>query len=158
HCLQGLSRDFLNQPVVLPESAHKAAVIAQALQKHMVDGFTVCVRDIVVQNRQKTQTMDILITALHRSITGIRQILLRSYQLYTPPPSSLWRLAHNLHRIACFYELQKIPVADPVLGDTVASNIDNAYARVLLLATAGTNQLGQQDMAVVDKALAKWCN
>lgn len=156
HCLEGLSRDYLNQPVVLPEPAHKAAVVAQALQKHMVDGYVVCMRDIVVENRQKSQTMEILTTALHRSLTGIGQILLRSYQLYTVPPGSLWRLAHNLHRIACFYELHKKPIADTVLADLPSSTIDGAYIRILLLASSGTNQLGQKDMAQVYSALAKW--
>lgn len=157
HCLQGLSRDYLNQPVVLPEAAHKAAVVAQALQKHMVDGYVMCTRDIVVENRQKAQTLEILTTSLHRALTGISQILLRSYQLYTVPPGSLWRLAHNLHRIACFYELQKKPIADKVLIDMPASTIDGVYIRLLLLASSGTNQLGQQDMAQVYLALAKWC-
>lgn len=158
HCLQGLSKDFLNQPVVLPEPAHKTAVIAQALQKHMVDGYVACARDIVVQNKLKAQTLEMLATALNRAMTGIGQIILRSYQLYTYPPGSLWRLAHNLHRTACFYELQKRPVADKVLSDMPASTVENAYIRILLLATAGTNQLGQKDMGQVYAALARWCS
>src|SRR5690606_25912299 len=83
--------------------------------------------------------------------------MLRSYQLYTLPPASLWRLAHNLHHVACFYELQKKPVADTVLDDIPASTIESVYTRLLLLASSGTNQLSQQDITQVYRALAQWC-
>src|SRR5690606_33071038 len=44
--IQGLSQSFLNQPLILPEAARKTATVAQALQKHMSNGYLAVVREL----------------------------------------------------------------------------------------------------------------
>ena len=156
HCIQGLTKEFLNQPVVLPDNAQKAAIVAQALQKYMVDGYVTCVRDIVTKSRQNARALDILTKSVHRSITGIGLVFLRNFQLYTPTPRGLWLLIHSLHRTGCYYELEKKPVADAIFDLDTASSIDNSYVKVLLMATAGCSQINQKDVDTLFKAVSIW--
>lgn len=156
HIIEGLTKDFLHRPVNLSKEAQKSAIIAQAIQKAMIDGYTRCVADLTQTKRIRQSTLDVLAKALHRAISGIGMVFYRSYQLYTQPPVGFWLRMHGLFQTADYFDLLATPVKDPLLIETSASNIQSAYMRVLLLSTAKLNQVNQKDITLVYNALEAW--
>lgn len=152
-CIEGLSKDFLNQPLLLSDAAIKAATVAQALQKHLSNAYTVCVRDFYYAKKLKEP---LLLQSLHRACSGLGLMLMRSYQLYTPIRGQIW------HELYCFYliaeqlELLKVTVPDSMLKTTRASTVAEVCIRSLLLACVRPNQLRQQEVAAVYYALESW--
>lgn len=160
-CIQGLSQSFLNKPVVLPDDAMKAAIVALALQKHITHGYCVVARDIACDpklndgNPQNPNAQALALT-LHRAINGLGIQLMRSYQLYASTTPGLWQSLHCLFQAAKNSALDKLPVADDLLTHIKQSTIGEAYQRTLLLACANPNKLRQFDVSTSYKLLELW--
>jgi len=157
-CIKGLAQSFLNKPLILPEDVMKTAVIAQALQKHMTNGYCLVATQLLKQaqlRNLKSLEQEQLLSSLHRSLTGLSLQFLRSTQLYAPIPSQLWQETHTLYQLCEQLELQQQSVTDPLLS-LGATNCTQAYIRTLLLASARPNQLRQQDVQILFDALEPW--
>lgn len=152
-CIGALAHTFINQPLILPTHALKAATVAQALQKHLCNAYLGALRDALASD----SSQEIVALAIHRALTGFGLLLLRSYQLYTPALSQLWIEIHTLYRLAETQQLLHIPVGDPLTGHRQVKTVEQAYVRILLLAVARPNQLRQQDMASIYLALETLC-
>src|SRR4051812_18614267 len=148
--IEGLTQSFLNQPLILPDPAVKTATIAQALQKHMINGYLVAIRDLASQSNANT---DLLTLAIHRAITGISLLLLRYYQLYVPISGQLWTELHSLYQLALHFELTENHVVDNYLHLQHCPTIALTYIRALLLACARPNQLRQDEIVATFEAL-----
>jgi hypothetical protein len=152
--IQGLSQSFLNQPLILPEAARKTATIAQALQKHMSNGYLVVIRELCTEHGAPTAENSALkALVIHRAITGLGLLLLRSYQLYSPVSAQLWAELHTLYLLAENMHLLDTPVNDPLPYHHNVNTIAQAYMRVLLLACARPNQLRQDEVSATYYAL-----
>lgn len=141
--IESLSRRFLNQPLILPPPARKAATIAQALQKHLSNGYMVALRE-ACQANQKSKPL--LARACHRAITGLGLLLLRNHQVYTQVPGRVWRELHLLYQLAGELGIDQLKVTDPLPDHRGVTTIEQAYTRVLLLACARPNQLRQSEI------------
>jgi len=148
--IEGLTQNFLNQPLILPEPAVKTATIAQALQKHMINGYLVAIRDLVTQ---PTPAAELLALAIHRAITGISLLLLRYYQLYVPISGRLWTELHSLYQLALHLGLTEQPVVEDYPHLQHCRTIRLTYVRALLLACSRPNQLRQDEIASTFQAL-----
>lgn len=151
--IEGLSKTFLNQPLILPEAARKTATVAQALQKHLSNGYLVAVRDLCSQPESTPESRALQALAIHRAITGLGLLLMRSYQLYAPIAGQVWVELHSLYALAHALDLLEQPVTDPLPGHQSVHSIQQAYLRVLLLACARPNQLRQNEVATTYQAL-----
>lgn len=152
--LTNLTKTFLNQPVTLPEEAKKTALIAQALQKTLIDGYLLCLRDAINKNQTASKQGAFFNLALHRAITGIGHLFLRCYQLHISTPRGLWRQLHSLFLIADTYNLLHITIEDPIAHHQ--TTLEAAYSRVLILALSRPNQLGQKDTETVLHSSEIW--
>lgn len=148
--IEGLTQSFLNQPLILPDPAVKTATIAQALQKHMINGYLVAIRDLCNQSNTNT---DLLTLAIHRAITGIGLLLLRYYQLYVPISGQLWTELHSLYQIALHLDITETVVADNYPHLQHCPTITLTYVRALLMACARPNQLRQDEILATFDAL-----
>ncbi|WP_347330639.1 hypothetical protein [Marinimicrobium locisalis] len=152
--LQGLAPQFLNQPLILPEAARKTATVAQALQKHMTQGYLATVRELGATTKGNADTLAALrALALQRAISGMGLLLLRSYQLYTPVPSRLWLELHALYQLAAYWQVAALPVAEALPGHQRLNTVERCYQRLLLLACARPNQLRQTEVGLTYEAL-----
>lgn len=143
--LGGLALKYLNQPLILPEAALKTATVAQAIQKHFLNSYLAVVREICVARDSKDlQAQQAL--CIHRALTALGLLLLRSYQLYLPVASQIWAEVHALHALACALELEHLPVEDKLPHNQGLKTAHNVYLRILLLATARPNQLRQEEI------------
>ncbi len=148
--IEGLTQSFLNQPLILPEPAVKTATIAQALQKHMINGYLVAIRDLC---NQPTPDKELLELAIHRAITGLSLLLLRYYQLYVPISGQLWTELHSLYQIALQLGISENVIVDDYPHLQHCRTITLAYIRALLLACSRPNQLRQDEIASTFDAL-----
>lgn len=151
--IEGLSKTFLNQPLILPEAARKTATVAQALQKHLSNGYLVAVRELCAQPEPTPEVSALQACAIHRAITGLGLLLMRSYQLYAPIAGQVWVELHSLYALADTLDLLEQPVTDPLPNHQNVTTIQQAYLRVLLLACARPNQLRQSEVAATYDAL-----
>jgi cyclic-di-GMP-binding protein len=143
--LNGLALKYLNQPLILPEAALKTATVAQAIQKHFLNSYLCIVRELCsqpeVKDRQAQQTL-----VIHRSLTALGMLILRSYQLYLPIASQVWSELHALHLLASALKVEQLPVEDSLPHHHGLRTIHSVYLRILLLATARPNQLRQDEI------------
>jgi hypothetical protein len=153
-CLLGLLKEFLQQPLILPEPAQKTALLAQALQKHLLDGYTVCAKELVEQKKLRPPQQELLQNTIYRALTALSLLMLRAYQLYTAIPQSLWLRAHTLYQVAEFYDLHNRPVA--LTTDASPQTLTETYLRLIMLASIRPNQLAQNDIAIAFRALEGW--
>ena len=152
----GLARQFLGQPLILPEEAQKTAIVAQALQKSLINGYSICVRDLINQKNLNSQGRDNLAKAISRAMFSIGLLYLRSCQIYTPLPKGLWLHLHYLYRTAEFFQILATPVQDPVLKLQQTSSIRDSYLRLIMLACSNSNQLSQNDLGIAFEAFESW--
>jgi hypothetical protein len=145
HCMEGLSKRYLNQPLIMPEAAVKTATVAQALQKHLLNTYLVVIRDICANIKDKEHHLAL---AIYRALACVSHLLLRSYQLYLPPPEYLWQTAHSLFLIAEHADVLEEPCVDPLLTPSHQNPLQ-AYIRVLLIAASRPNQLRQEEIQQV---------
>src|SRR5690625_6762308 len=138
--IESLSQQFLNQPVILPEPARKAATVTIALQKHLSNAYLVAVADFA-QTPNDTETLPAWALADHRSITGLGLLLLRSYQLYTPRPAQLWNELHALYALAEAAQIHQLPVDYPLAHHHQLDTIQLTYIRLLFIYSAHLHQL-----------------
>lgn len=155
-CLHGLAKEFLQQPLILPESVQKTALIAQALQKHLLDGYTLCAKQLVSQRKLKPALQSLLLNCIYRAMTASSMLMLRSSQLYTALPPQLWQRLHALYQTAEYYDLHKRPAPLATAEGKAARSIQEAYGRILVFSSIRPNQLSQNDLFCAYRALESW--
>lgn len=154
--IAGLSQQFLGQPLILPENAQKTAIVAQALQRAMAQGYSVCVRDLINQKTLNAQGRETLAKALYRAMFSISSLYLRTCQIYTHLPPGWWLHLHQLFRTATHFQLARTPVADSLLSRRTPSTVRECYLRAIMLACSRSNQLSQQDQEFAFEAFESW--
>lgn len=148
--IEGLAKNFLNQPLILPEGAIKTATIAQALQKHLNNGYLVAISALCKESSPKKHLLSL---SLHRAMVGMGLLLYRYYQLYLPVPAKLWSDIHSLYQLAAHFGLLDDVVSEPLLHHQQCNSVKLAYTRILLLACSRPNQLRQLEIIAVYETL-----
>lgn len=149
-----LEKHFLNQSVVLEERPRKVANLCQALQNHLATGYKL----IVVQeasNFGKGQAQP-LATAIQRSLSSMFGPLVRASQLYCPVPEGLWLEMHLLYQVACSFEVQLLPITDPLSTFKNVQTVENNYVAALMVGCARTNQMRQNAIASLAEVIIAW--
>lgn len=154
-CLQGLSKEYLQKPLILPEKARNAAILTQALQKHFVDGYSVCISDFVSQRRLKSYQQDLAIRCIARALSAINLVVLRAYQLYSNVPGRLWQRAHVLYQIAEYYDIQDAMLPAGLISEGAIRTIKDLYIRLNAMGCVRANQLAQMDIAKIYQFFAQ---
>lgn len=158
-CIQGLAKSFLGQPLIMPDSAMKMAIIAQALQKHMSNGYSLVVCGLVQKQpdgQLKDEDAKRLGLAVHRAISGMGLQLLRNSQIYTPVSNQFWQELYALYSVADAFSLLNKTYRDPLLKQLTKTSVDQTFQRVLLLACCHHSQLRQQEIETIYDALENW--
>lgn len=150
-----LSKHFLNQSVSLPDKQQKIANLAQALHIHLATGYKIVMMDSL-ESIASEKVRKNFACASHRAITEFGDIVVRSCQLYSPPPKGIWRELHQIYQFSEAIGLLKYTITDEQNTNQPDSRIDQAYKRNLLLSCSRPNQLRQHEIKDVYDALALW--
>lgn len=154
-CALSLGREFLNQPLALPENAQKAAVLGQAILKGLVTGYLLVLEPICDEKKRKQAQQTIAAQCLFNSLQCLALMQLRNQQLYSQASPLIWRLANSLYLIAEQLELQ-YEIVKPQFSGLQPATISQVYLRIIAQASAKLNQMTQIDMGHVFNALENW--
>jgi len=150
---EGLSRHYLQQPVVLPEQPRKVADLAQAMQRQLLRAYALVAAQCIEKMKSFLGKPTVLMnTAIHRALAECAQVLIRCAQLYQAAPTHLWEEIHALLRLAEQHKMAATEMRDGEASSSVAT----LYAKLLLLGGIKANQLRQEDVPVIWAALDQW--
>ena len=150
HIGDALRKHYIGQSVSLNEKQRKVAALAQAMQSEMAIGFKTILEDALASQKLNPQ---LLTPATHGAIHYLSLVLLRCYQLYSQQPTQLW---HELHTLFLFAEQNGFAEASSPLNPT--ESVRQAYARILLVASANPYQLRQREIEQLFDALSELCD
>ncbi|GAB3284710.1 GTPase [Parahaliea aestuarii] len=150
--LQQLSRLFLNQPLVLPETSRQLAELTESLLSLISTGYTlVAVHTIQrVGGEQPAHPARLACEALQRAIQFAGQRMLQTFQLYQHLEPQSWLTLHQLYALGERQQLAKLPVRDLQGHDTT---LTEAWLSAVMLGCCQPNQLRQSDLTAIYRAL-----
>jgi hypothetical protein len=140
---QSLRKHYINQTYALTPQQLTIANLAQTIQMEMANGYKLLIEQLA--NKPAAElAVQILPIALQRVIHYFTYIIIRRYQLYSPPPKEIWHELHLLYKYADEQHLLK------------QNNIANNYKRVLLIAASYPYQWRQTEQDAIYKATEVW--
>ncbi len=134
--------------------AHKDSA-AQNLMLNLCTGYK-CVALDIIDADDKSSNKDILPSTLHRLLSDLSRVLLRTLQFYSAPPRDFWWEFNELYRICTQLELNGFRLKDEENHTSELLSIEDVYLRALLLSCAKPNQLKHQEISSVFNALEHW--
>ena len=126
---------------------------SQRLMLNLTTGYKGVLIEVVSNDNMDTE---LIATAIHRLISDLSRILLRSQQLYVAPPSNFWWELNELYRISEILEITDFSLHDAENHSEQPLTIADTYLRALLLATCKHNQLQVSELSAVFNALETW--
>ncbi len=156
---QLLEKRYLNHSVTLSDTDRKVANLTQALTMQLAAGYKRVALDEWQWCKQKKKPPQKLMTfAVHRAVADTSRAILRALQLYQAPPKNAWLDVHQLYLLAEQAQISGYSIKDEQTRYLSTSSIRDLYARAMLLGTAKTNQLRQQELGQVYDATELWCS
>lgn len=154
-CALSLGREFLNQPLALPETAQKAALLGQAILKSLVTGYFLVLSAFCDDKKRKPQQQTAVAECLFNSFQCLALMQLRNQQLYSQASPLIWRYANSLFLLAEHQELLH-EIVKPQFSGLQPATIAQVYLRIIAQASAKLNQMTQIDMGHAFNALENW--
>jgi hypothetical protein len=151
----GLAKEFLNQPLALPESSQKAAILGQTILKSIVTGYLLVFQSMYAEKKLKAPQVEYLGPALFNALQCLGLMQLRNQQLYSQASPLIWQYANALLQIGQHFHVLQRPVKSEFSG-LLGATPEQCYLRMVALAAARLNQMTQLDMGHTFNALASW--
>jgi len=140
---QSLRKHYMNQTSALTKQQWMIANLAETLQLEMAMGYKLIIEQLD-NNGPADLKSTILPVVLQRTIHYFTHILIRSYQLYSIPPESVWKELHLVYKHAEKNRLLK------------QNNLEEDYKRILLLAATYPYQWRQSEQDLLYSATESW--
>ena len=150
-----LKKYYVGQAFPLAEKNYKAAMLARELHSEMANGYKIVLSSLLT-NQTPIFTAGKSLIPLYRAMHYLTELLITSYQTYTPCPATTWHDIHQLHHHAELKMLDQSPIHDGSHKMPPHHNIGNLYKKILLLSIAGPYRLTQDDISTAFSALDQW--
>lgn len=146
----GLQAHLSHTPPPLGPKKRQLAEFVRRLHIEMAYGYKCCLRDLS-SVRLLLRRKPRLIGCIERALHHLSEVLLRSYLVYLPYPSGVWREIHELYRLAeSLHALgEPIEAAEP-------TTLGERYIRTLLMGLANPYQLPHSAVHQLNAFLAQW--
>jgi cyclic-di-GMP-binding protein len=129
---------------------------AQSLQQKLATGYkNVVLAALPILNEDKS-AREAVINGLHRAISDLSRILLRSHRHYLTPDTGIWLQLNQLFHIARSCGLTEQKVRDSENHNQAPTTILEAWMRPVLVALAKPNQLRPMELNQLFNALETW--
>ncbi len=155
HITETLKKYYIGQAFPLADKNYKAAMLTRELYAEMANGYKIVLSSLIT-NQTPVFTAGKSLIPLHRAMHYLTELLLTSYQTYTPCPATTWHDIHQLYHYAQLKMLDESPVHDNNHKMSPHHNIDNLYKKALLLSIAGPYHLSQDEINITFSALDQW--
>ena len=154
-CTQTLSKEFLNQPIVLPEATQKLALVGQSILNSLATGYLMVLKGISEEKKIKGAQTKAASEAIYHGLQCLALMQLRNQQLYSQASRVIWRQANALVVLAQYFDVENTLVK-PNLNTLQPSTPSHCFIRMVALAGAKTNQLTQLEIGNVFNAVEQW--
>jgi hypothetical protein len=155
HITENLKKYYIGQAFPLADKNYKAAMLARELHSEMANGYKIVLSSLLI-NHTPVFTAGKSLIPLHRAMHYLTELLITSYQTYTPCPATTWHDIHQLHHHAELKMLDQSPIHDGHHKMPPHHNIGNLYKKILLLSIAGPYHLSQDEISRAFSALDEW--
>lgn len=155
HVTETLKKYYIGQAFPLADKNYKAAMLARELHSEMANGYKIVLSSLLT-NQTPIFTAGKSLIPLHRAMHYLTEVLITSYQTYTPCPATTWHDIHQLHHHAELKMLDQSPIHDGSNKMPPHHNIGNLYKKILLLSIAGPYHLSQDEISTAFSALDQW--
>jgi hypothetical protein len=132
------------------------AQLSQSLQHDLVNGYKALIRDATASANVESER-ELVGLAIHRAISDLSRMLLRSCQFFTSTPKLAWLELNQLLLLAEHLDLCDAQYTDEENHGAKALSVRDTYLRVAMLATARPNQLRHKHLNAVFTATELWC-
>ncbi|MBI3546959.1 MAG: hypothetical protein HY081_10305 [Gammaproteobacteria bacterium] len=145
---------FARAALPLTPKKRQLAEFIRQLHMEMAYGYKGCLQDFEKQRLRWTKK-SLRITSLERALHYLGEVLLHSYQVYMPFPTSTWREIHAIYRYAAEQNMTA-EVIDAPPPETGKTTLAHDYVRILLLGLSNPYQLPQNECRYVQRFLQHW--
>jgi hypothetical protein len=155
--LSGLSRRFINQPLIMPEEPRQMAELSDWLYSICTTAYTIVAIEALRQ-RESVRHINparLVCQAIERALGFAGGKILQTFQLYRPVEQGGWLALHQLYALAERQKLGALPVED-TLSTGTGTTITTTYFQGLLLGCCKPNQLRQSDLTAIYRGLREW--
>ena len=154
YVLEALKKHVVGQTFPLADKPRKVARLARELLRGLGDGYKILLmQEVAASGRRDTRNLTI---SLHRAMQCEAQLLLKTYQAYSPHPEGAWSDIHQLYRYSEAQDLHRTQVQVEVPEGTLPSSIEALYKQILLLALACPYRMRHGEAEQVQARLERW--
>jgi hypothetical protein len=151
-----LMKRYIGLPLPLTDKHRGIAELNRQFQVELAYGY----KRIVLNTADEPITLEIdralRALATERAIRHLTEVLVVSYQAYSPIPLGVWREIHALYTNAEFEGLLPMNVDDPLIKAVTSYGIDHAYKQALLLEFSNPYHLPTRAVDRVHHYLDRW--
>lgn len=138
----GLQTHLLHAAQPLTPKKRQLAEFIRRLQVEMAFGYKWCLRDLMTTRFQWGKD-ELLLRAAERALYYLREILIRSYQVYMPHPADVWKEMHQVYAFMESRDLCTKPIEVRSNTGVRATTVKDRYVQALLLGVSQPYQLPQ---------------
>lgn len=148
----GLHGHLSNPALPLSPKRRQLAEFIRDLYSEMAVGYKCCLLDM---QRGSGRVRRLLSGGvIERAMYYLGGVLLRSYLVYVPTPSGVWREIHTLFRFAD--ETGRLDEPVSAHGNEDGTSVRRCYLRILLMAAVNPYQFPSGDQLLAYRFLGKW--
>ncbi len=148
----GLQPHFARLSLPLKPRLKQLADFICQLHMEMAFGYKHAIKT-GLDERRPTES-EVFLFAVERAIRYLGEVLLRSYQIYMPAPSGLWREIHGFYRYVELHDREHRLIA--LEGVEEGATVAGSYLQALMLGLCGPYQLPQNECHRVNAFLGRW--
>lgn len=154
---QALRQHYRNDNLPLSGSASQVASLVRRLDDAMGTGYKLVIADLCGDSDAGTlyrrRTMPL---SVYRAMSHLASSVVDAYEVYVPPPPTLWNDLHALYEFAQNNKLQSRTLKSIATPADPAPGIEALYKSTLLLALANPFRLHNRDIENLLPHLRHW--
>lgn len=154
---QALRQQYRNDNLPLSSSASQIASLARRLDDAMATGYKLVIADLCGDSDAGTlyrrRTMPL---SVYRAMSHLGNSVVGAYEVYVPPPPTLWHDLHELYDFSANNKLQSRTLKAIATPAEPAPVIEALYKGMLLLALANPFRLHKRDIENLLPNLRHW--
>ena len=161
HLDHAISKRYIGASFPLTEKNNQLASLAREFQEAMAIGYKIIISDQLTRKDCKIPAT-VFSAALHRSMLYLSQVLLKSYEIYAPVNTFLWKEMHWIYRFSEQHGLHHQLNPPPPLqsqnttNDSIPATLSGVYKQALLLALSGPYGLHQSEINKIHRIVGQW--
>lgn len=153
YCIHSLKKNFIGQSFPLSPKSQRFTEKTFALLTEASNGYKAVIVALLSESRVDRK---ILAYCVHRTLHLLGNILLTSYQLYTPAPQGLWQELHRLFHLAESGDILDIAIKDAENKISKLNSINKMYKQIILLDVSNPYHLRNGEAKNIYTALDQW--